>query len=53
MCGIAGVISQDSTVVEPAVRRMMRAMVHRGPDDEGFEQFLLGGSAAVAVVAGP
>lgn len=48
MCGIAGVISQDSTVVEPAVRRMMRAMVHRGPDDEGFEQFPLGGSAAVA-----
>lgn len=48
MCGIAGVISQDSTVVEPAVRHMMRAMVHRGPDDEGFEQFPLGGTAAVA-----
>lgn len=36
MCGICGVIgleSQDQAV--PIVRRMMRAMTHRGPDDEG------------------
>jgi len=39
MCGIAGVIGVDSRLVEPAVRSMMRAMVHRGPDDEGFEEF--------------
>ena len=36
MCGICGVIGTDPRQVEPAVRRMMRAMVHRGPDDDGF-----------------
>jgi asparagine synthase (glutamine-hydrolysing) len=48
MCGIAGVVSADQRLVEPAVRSMMRAMVHRGPDDEGFEQFPIaaGGHAA-------
>ncbi|MFO0424325.1 MAG: asparagine synthase (glutamine-hydrolyzing) [Planctomycetia bacterium] len=47
MCGIAGVISADAKAVEPAVRAMMRAMVHRGPDDEGYEQFQVaaGGSS--------
>lgn len=30
MCGIAGVVSADQRLVEPAVRSMMRAMVHRG-----------------------
>jgi len=39
MCGIAGVVSADARLVEPAVRSMMRALVHRGPDDEGYEQF--------------
>ena len=39
MCGIAGVIGTPPGGTEPAVRRMMRAMVHRGPDDEGFEEF--------------
>lgn len=39
MCGIAGVIGGSAQTVEPAVRRMMRAMVHRGPDDEGYEEF--------------
>ena len=42
MCGIAGVIGGGGTAVEPAVRAMMRAMVHRGPDDEGFEHFPFG-----------
>jgi asparagine synthase (glutamine-hydrolysing) len=41
MCGVAGVISLDPRAVEGAVRRAMRAMIHRGPDDEGYEQFLL------------
>jgi asparagine synthase (glutamine-hydrolysing) len=41
MCGIAGVISLDPRPVEGAVRRAMRAMIHRGPDDEGYEQFPL------------
>ena len=41
MCGIAGVISLDPRLVERAVRHAMRAMIHRGPDDEGYEQFAL------------
>jgi asparagine synthase (glutamine-hydrolysing) len=41
MCGIAGVISLDPRLIEVAVRRAMRAMIHRGPDDEGYEQFSL------------
>lgn len=37
MCGIAGMIRQDGTPVErPSMERMVRAMVHRGPDDEGL-----------------
>ncbi len=52
MCGICGVISADPKPVEPAVRGMMRAMVHRGPDDEGFEILPLGGSETSGPVAG-
>jgi len=38
MCGIAGIVFRDpSTRVDPAlVRRMCRAIDHRGPDDEGI-----------------
>jgi asparagine synthase (glutamine-hydrolysing) len=43
MCGICGLISDDKPAIEPAVRRMMNAMVHRGPDDAGFELLNLGG----------
>jgi len=36
MCGICGVIGIESREAsEPVVRRMMAAMAHRGPDDEG------------------
>jgi asparagine synthase (glutamine-hydrolysing) len=42
MCGISGCIARVSLPVEPAVRKMMRAMTHRGPDDEGYEQLPLG-----------
>jgi asparagine synthase (glutamine-hydrolysing) len=36
MCGICGVIGIESKEVgEAVVRRMMRAIVHRGPDEEG------------------
>jgi asparagine synthase (glutamine-hydrolysing) len=35
MCGIAGLIS-SSGVDEGAVRRMLRPIAHRGPDDEGI-----------------
>jgi asparagine synthase (glutamine-hydrolysing) len=43
MCGICGVISEDRGEIETSVRRMMQAMVHRGPDDEGFELLNVGG----------
>ena len=33
MCGICGIVGQPDAA---AVRRMARAMVHRGPDDENF-----------------
>jgi len=46
MCGISGVIRADRSCIEPAVRRMMQAMIHRGPDDEGYEQLPLGGDDA-------
>ncbi|MEO6742318.1 MAG: asparagine synthase (glutamine-hydrolyzing) [Chthoniobacteraceae bacterium] len=38
MCGIAGVIDLvgERTVPDDVVRRMARAIVHRGPDEEGY-----------------
>ncbi len=38
MCGIAGIIAlaDQRPVPEDAVRRMTRAILHRGPDEEGF-----------------
>jgi asparagine synthase (glutamine-hydrolysing) len=36
MCGIAGMVSFDEPVRLEDVRRMCAAIVHRGPDDEGF-----------------
>ena len=37
MCGICGVIGiEPKETGEAAVRRMMAAMVHRGPDEEGI-----------------
>ncbi|HEX7086290.1 MAG TPA: asparagine synthase (glutamine-hydrolyzing) [Vicinamibacterales bacterium] len=37
MCGIAGLLSLDGRPAQPdQVRAMCAAIVHRGPDDEGF-----------------
>jgi len=38
MCGIAGIIdlTQQRAVPEATIRAMARAIVHRGPDEEGF-----------------
>jgi asparagine synthase (glutamine-hydrolysing) len=37
MCGIAGKLNFDGTPVDAAeIRHMTRAIVHRGPDDEGL-----------------
>lgn len=43
MCGICGVVIADHLRVESAVRRMMAAMTHRGPNDEGYAELPLGG----------
>jgi asparagine synthase (glutamine-hydrolysing) len=43
MCGICGIVGEAPAAMEPAVRRMMDAMVHRGPDDAGYENLALGG----------
>jgi asparagine synthase (glutamine-hydrolysing) len=36
MCGIAGIYHRDAPVDEKLLRRMTRALTHRGPDDEGY-----------------
>ena len=37
MCGIAGVFDPSGRPIEPGLMvRMISAMRHRGPDDEGF-----------------
>jgi len=38
MCGIAGIVdlAGERTVPEGLVRRMTQAIIHRGPDEEGF-----------------
>ncbi len=47
MCGICGAIGIDSPpAAESAVRRMLSALVHRGPDAEGF---LLAPNAALGM----
>jgi asparagine synthase (glutamine-hydrolysing) len=37
MCGIAGIVTVDQRQAEDAIRRMVPAMIHRGPDDSGHE----------------
>jgi len=51
MCGICGAIGTAPETLLPAVRRMMRAMPHRGPDDEGFEQMPMGPNSRGGVAA--
>jgi asparagine synthase (glutamine-hydrolysing) len=36
MCGIAGIVGKNATDHEDALRRMVDAMRHRGPDGEGY-----------------
>ena len=37
MCGIAGIVSLDKRPVDPGdLQRMCDAIIHRGPDDEGY-----------------
>ena len=53
MCGICGAIGiEPKETSEAAVRRMMAAMVHRGPDEEGFlaAPFLAAGMRRLSIV---
>jgi asparagine synthase (glutamine-hydrolysing) len=36
MCGICGIVQRDGPINLRALQRMMAAIRHRGPDDEGF-----------------
>src|SRR6185312_14104613 len=36
MCGIAGILGRIDEANQAALRRMSRALTHRGPDAEGF-----------------
>ena len=40
MCGIAGIIdlTAQRPVPDEVVRRMARAIIHRGPDEDGYFQ---------------
>ena len=38
MCGICGVVGGDRAAGRELVRKMCAAMVHRGPDDEGYAE---------------
>jgi asparagine synthase (glutamine-hydrolysing) len=44
MCGIAGILTtRQSLDIDPVLTSMVRALRHRGPDDEGTEILLLPG----------
>src|SRR6266851_2480134 len=44
MCGIAGILTAEGDLeLRPAVGRMLCALQHRGPDDEGCEEMALPG----------
>lgn len=52
MCGIAGLVA-SSPISDEAVRRMVEAMRHRGPDDAGVETPVAGvvlGSARLSII---
>jgi len=41
MCGIAGMLTAGASDVRPVVAAMTGRMVHRGPDDSGYEEVRL------------
>jgi asparagine synthase (glutamine-hydrolysing) len=43
MCGICGILGNEPAEIEPAVRRMMNAIIHRGPNDAGYELLSMSG----------
>jgi asparagine synthase (glutamine-hydrolysing) len=49
MCGIAGILGIDPALARPAAERMLEALRHRGPDDEGLATIERGASGAPVV----
>src|SRR6516225_11012041 len=50
MCGIAGILTaRDDLELTPHLERMVRAIRHRGPDDEGFEEILVPGGYRIGL----
>ncbi|MCM8764658.1 MAG: asparagine synthase (glutamine-hydrolyzing) [Candidatus Omnitrophica bacterium] len=39
MCGICGVVKRNGKVSLETIKKMAETMVHRGPDEEGYELF--------------
>ncbi|HOK79805.1 MAG TPA: asparagine synthase (glutamine-hydrolyzing) [bacterium] len=39
MCGICGIAGKEKRISDSLIRKMASTMVHRGPDEEGFEFF--------------
>lgn len=52
MCGICGIIDATPGQAKAAVHRMMHAMVHRGPDDGGYVDFVTGSDSGATVAFG-
>ena len=52
MCGICGAIGGESGVAETRVSKMMAAMVHRGPDEDGVlaEPFAVLGMRRLSII---
>jgi asparagine synthase (glutamine-hydrolysing) len=51
MCGLAGILGVPRDRAEPAARRMLAALAHRGPDDSGLEVVASAAGAEPAVLA--
>ena len=49
MCGIAGILGVDPALARPSAERMLSALRHRGPDDEGIEVVRSGSFAPVVL----
>src|SRR5438552_11385828 len=54
MCGIVGSIQTGEHVpLRDAVRRAMDHMVHRGPDGQGLEEFIVRNGTASSTLGAP
>ena len=52
MCGIFGIVGKRSAGIGDALARGTRALIHRGPDDEGMEVLPLAGDDSLCLALG-